>query len=371
MPYQVGYEFFENRVSVITKQLNQYDNLMKYLDGAKEKIAGLNNSSPSHAHLDFAGIADKYEKSIRPLRKEIENLREKHPDHLGDDKVLAELERIFTDSIIGKPFGDKDLEDLIKDGEERYSKKIPPGYRDQAKKEDENGPDRNRKYGDLIIWKQIINKAEVANRPIIFVTNDAKDDWVLYAKDGRKLGAKPELKKEMLLDAKVDFALYSSDEFLDDAHKRFSLPVKRESVTEVKKYRQLESERMNELSKGYAYRHADSARSVYRHSSPHNLFHDQLHKAMHIVRGLSEELESTPGRAYEERIIAELNSLYKRIHHVTISLAERDTFRAEELVYRVDHLLDEFEHMQPSDYITLERMKELHYINKQLLDLLR
>jgi hypothetical protein len=90
-------------------------------------------------------------------------------------------------------------------------------------------------------------------------TNDAKEDWVLRAKDGRKMGAKPQLKKEMLTEAKVDFVLYSSDEFLDVTHKQLRLNVKSESVDEVKKYREREMERIHSmrkhrtLSKGYPY----------------------------------------------------------------------------------------------------------------------
>jgi len=36
---------------------------------------------------------------------------------------------------------------------------------------------RGNKFGDLIIWKEMIEKAKAEKRPIIFVTDDGKSDW--------------------------------------------------------------------------------------------------------------------------------------------------------------------------------------------------
>jgi hypothetical protein len=50
---------------------------------------------------------------------------------------------------------DVQLKSLALEGEERYKNEIPPGYRDGKK---DASRDPFRKYGDLIIWKQIINQ---------------------------------------------------------------------------------------------------------------------------------------------------------------------------------------------------------------------
>lgn len=54
----------------------------------------------------------------------------------------------------------------------RYRYNLPPGYEDAKTKE---GID---KFGDLIMWKQIIKKSpEITKKHIIFVTSDTKPDW--------------------------------------------------------------------------------------------------------------------------------------------------------------------------------------------------
>lgn len=100
----------------------------------------------------------------------------------------------------------KELEKIYKEGNIRYSEKIPPGFKDNHKSD-------NKKFGDLILWFQIINKAIETKKPIIFITNDAKEDWWLE-KNGQKIMPLPQLKKEMIEKAGVDFHIYSLNSFL-------------------------------------------------------------------------------------------------------------------------------------------------------------
>jgi len=366
MPYQVGFEFFENRIGIISKQLNQYDNLLKYLDTTKDNIANLNNSSPNHAHLDFAQIAQKYEKAVKPLKNNVEKLKSAHPDHLGDDKVLSRLEELFDDEIVGQLYDDKQLEEIAKQGEDRYEKKIPPGYKDQDKKEDENAPSRNRKYGDLIIWKQMIEKAKESGKPLIFITNDAKDDWVLYAKDHRKLGAKPLLKKEMIAEASVDFALYSSDEFLDIAHKQFNMSVKPQSVQEVKKFRELEVERLSSAQKYNPF-----MRQIQSFSKQPNLYLDQLHEFTHRARALSREClhqyEKRELPAAAEENLVRLAHMYDDIHRLVDRSPNAfiaEIFQIEKMLMRCNHMLRDLERLE------IPEVSELRHITGRMLDIL-
>jgi hypothetical protein len=248
MPHRVGFEFFERRIGIISRQLNVYDSILNYLNNPGKTISNLTNSSGVHAHLDYEDISSKYTESVKSLVGEIEKLKMNHPDHLGNDNILESLEEIYTDSLVGEPYSPQQISELIKEGEERYAKHIPPGFRDDGKTDDENKPDSNRKYGDLIIWKQILEKAKTSNKSIIFVTNDAKDDWVQYAKDKRRLGPKPALRKEIINYANVDFDLYSSDEFLKSAKEYLGVSLRTGSVEEVQKYRKLENERQMEVA---------------------------------------------------------------------------------------------------------------------------
>lgn len=109
--------------------------------------------------LDFNDIAKQYEDSVKAVKKRVETLCKRHPDHIERDEIVKRLEEVYTDDIVGPEFEDRQLEELVKEGDERYSKNIPPGYKD-CKKEDGSYRPVQRKYGDLAIWKQIIKKAE-------------------------------------------------------------------------------------------------------------------------------------------------------------------------------------------------------------------
>lgn len=72
---------------------------------------------------------------------------------------------------------DADLSELCMrashEGNGRFEHRLPPGFRDSEKNEN--------RYGDLIIWYEILGKAyaSVADFPkVLFVTNDEKSDWV-------------------------------------------------------------------------------------------------------------------------------------------------------------------------------------------------
>jgi len=57
------------------------------------------------------------------------------------------------------------------DGEKRYKKEVPPGFKDAKNK------DGVRKYSDLILWKEILRFATSKKKNIIFITDDVKTDW--------------------------------------------------------------------------------------------------------------------------------------------------------------------------------------------------
>ena len=74
------------------------------------------------------------------------------------------------------------------EGEYRYKKKTPPGYKDEKK-------DGVSKYGDLLVWAETYTYAASNNKNIIFVTDDIKEDWWNILEDG-SLSFRKELIKE-------------------------------------------------------------------------------------------------------------------------------------------------------------------------------
>ena len=107
---------------------------------------------------------------------------------------------------------------------------IPPGYEDKEKKVD------SRLYGDLVIWKEILKKAEEKpKRPIIFITNDS--DWLLEI-DGRSMGPRPELVKEIYDSTGTRFYIYPTDRFAYWAKEYSGLKNMDEAISEARTLRQ-------------------------------------------------------------------------------------------------------------------------------------
>ena len=118
------------------------------------------------------------ENSINEHLKNIEEQGKIFLSNINNDKLsnsYLEVEKFFNDirqkNYIDELSKDEILE-LFISGEDRYKKKIPPGFMDKVK-EDKGG----FIYGDLIIWREIIAYAKNNRTDILFVTNDTKKDW--------------------------------------------------------------------------------------------------------------------------------------------------------------------------------------------------
>lgn len=77
---------------------------------------------------------------------------------------------------------------ICEEGEARYKKQIPPGYKDAKEK------DGVRKFCDLIWWKEILKFAQEHKKDVILVTDDIKEDW--WKKDERDFVFREELLEE-------------------------------------------------------------------------------------------------------------------------------------------------------------------------------
>src|SRR5699024_7518638 len=146
----------------------------------------------------------------------------------GENEIYQKLISVIEDRI-----GDKySLEWISKvevEGEGRYEKQIPPGYSDVEKSE-QNEPIRRyseieyqRKFGDLIIWQDIIEKAkdrDVEGDKVVFVTNDGtskrKSD-LLYKVKGMTVGPSISMMNELYQESKKKFYIMDNFRFVTKA----------------------------------------------------------------------------------------------------------------------------------------------------------
>jgi hypothetical protein len=90
-----------------------------------------------------------------------------------------------------------------------------------------------RKFGDFFIWKELLEHAKEQKRPLIFVTDDQKEDWWQQVK-GRTLGPRPELISEFQEHSGQMFHMYLPDRFLEWASKQRGEEVKPAAISEVR-----------------------------------------------------------------------------------------------------------------------------------------
>lgn len=229
LPHQVGLEFHRNRLEVIDQQEQAFESIESALSKAQSLVEKELNGFRSHQSLNRQGIATTLETGLSRVKDTISESRRLFDESPivddGVDSVLVALTDLF-DSRVGTGFSTDELSDIYAEGAERYEKSIPPGFKDKAKPEPE-------RYGDLVLWREVLAKGRTLKLPVIFVTDDSKDDWWQNFK-GRTMGPRVELVEEFYeaTDQRIHF--YTPERFLQYAKDRGGSPeIRAESIGEV------------------------------------------------------------------------------------------------------------------------------------------
>ncbi|MGO3168697.1 PIN-like domain-containing protein [Senegalia sp. (in: firmicutes)] len=215
IPYLVALEF-NFRKSGIKKE--KHYNINKYKDKVKNTLEKLKKDISDH---DLINIKKNTKDFSSELLKEVENFENKILNMLDKKVSIAITEEENTiykrlidiiENKIGEEYSQNWIDEIEEEGQKRYTEKLPPGFNDEIKEDTEVSSRRynnicyQRKFGDLIIWKDIINHSK--NKPklgskIIYVTNDGqsnkKSDLLYKVKDliiGPHIYLMNELQKE-------------------------------------------------------------------------------------------------------------------------------------------------------------------------------
>lgn len=212
MPSQVYFEYFKNKKTVAEKPISTYQSLIKqnskdrnsgYIEkivaSSKElqnkRILEIKNQlktlkeqtleEKKHPHLnpnlyknfeeklaEYEVMTKKFIESTEIFEKlfssEIENRIKEIEESILPDNILNAIQTHFQ---IGKEYSYERMFEISKEGEYRYLNQIPPGYEDGENKIG------FQKYGDLFLWKQILDHFKKKQSDCILVTNDVKNDW--------------------------------------------------------------------------------------------------------------------------------------------------------------------------------------------------
>lgn len=121
---------------------------------------------------DISSKISELEKIVDEYKCEIDTFPEEdQPDVINN--LLRELEQ---SNKIGEGYDKFDKLNIYIEGNVRHGLGIPPGFED-AKLKDKKDPNGIQKFGDLIIWKEILDKVSSEKTSLLFITSDVKEDW--------------------------------------------------------------------------------------------------------------------------------------------------------------------------------------------------
>jgi rRNA-processing protein FCF1 len=299
VPYQVGLEFHRNRLGVIDAQEKYFSATRVELNSAVKAYADKVKAFASRIALTKLR-EDELEEAINAVHKRVmdeigraENSNDVRLSTLNSDEVLTRLE-VLLDNKVGGAMSQTDLADARKEALRRIEAKIPPGYMDKAKDDP---------TGDYLIWAQLKQEAEKRKVPVVFITDDRKEDWYRRA-HGMTLGARLELREEMQSTAEVAFLVMTTGSFLVQAKKYLDVTVSPQTVHQAKDL----AERVNYDSAIMALRDANEALS--RTFSERQLIDGQIHSTEQRMQAIRRALQELSGSGLGKAEIAELSRGY-------------------------------------------------------------
>ena len=232
LPYQAGLEFHRNRKSVINELGgSKYDEFIKTLnDIVVPKVKESFKTFQRHPCIDYSYIEKGIEKFKKDLEKKALEWKKEYPFDVDNDDVLDWVTAKF-DGKVGEEFSTKELLDIYNEGSVRYKAEVPPGYKD-ANDKDKKEAGQKYVYGDLIIWKSVIQKAKKDKIDVVFLTNDNKEDWYERYK-GQAKGPRFELFREFHKETGQDIIIMSEATFLKEMKDKNSVKVKDSSIEDA------------------------------------------------------------------------------------------------------------------------------------------
>lgn len=224
IPYHVAEEYNRRIHDVLKDQL-------KNITGSRNSFNAFAKTFAAKRSMPY--ISAETKELIDKLQEQIEQEYSDQEHYVKDQLLHGEYQNRMANLLEGRvldSFTAEEIAEIEKEGETRYSNKVPPGFKDAAK--------GDNRYGDLINWKEILRYAKSSHKHILFVANDEKEDWVCK-ENGMTIGPLYDLLKEFyneMGDNDHFFHIYTLDRFLSLVNEKDAAIVSTDVVQEVKDY---------------------------------------------------------------------------------------------------------------------------------------
>lgn len=206
IPYQVKLEIARNNQKSMNENpirlQKEVRNLKKPIESLQAEVEQIANSMKNFGFKEHKILKETFDEHLSTLYEHIKGYElPKAPYQQKDINELINNSPLFH---LNTGFSYFELMDIYKEGEFRYAHKIPPGYEDEVAKDEVDKKDKTsltRKYGDLIIWKEILCHLVTSNtqperkfeKNVIFVTDDKKEDFWKFNRKNSITGPRDEL----------------------------------------------------------------------------------------------------------------------------------------------------------------------------------
>lgn len=249
IPRQVGIEYQKNRLDAVHVEHQKAKAAVSDIERAFAAYqiavskADLNERGVDDADPILAEMAESANRVKAIVEKSLSGQLAPHEhDHIRD-----EIDELLKGRV-GDPPNDQSVVDAWNEkGKQRFEMKLGPGHKD-AEKADSSEPTfyaqgivYQRQYGDLYLWFQLLEHAKQRGvKKVVFVTQDAKEDWWRLAPGGGKnrlrLAPQESLVEEIRRESGVgEFWMYSLESFLGDAKTYLDVAVSAVTLMEVQR----------------------------------------------------------------------------------------------------------------------------------------
>ncbi|MFF1914530.1 PIN-like domain-containing protein [Streptomyces sp. NPDC058239] len=231
IPHQVALEFHRNRIEAARDQVAFYDETCKSLETAQNQALQQLNEFANRSALDEAEkralkvpLEDAFRTAIGRVKSHQGVFDLTIGRVLNNDPVLEALAELL-DGRVGQPLSESDNEKAHAEAARRKEHRIPPGYKDRAK--------RTNPHGDYLWWEQALVKAVEVRKPVLIVSNDEKEDWI-NKRLNFSLGPREELVEEVRRRVDVPLRIVNFATFLEAVKSGTAVSVSRETLSQAK-----------------------------------------------------------------------------------------------------------------------------------------